>query len=70
VAPSGGISVSLASSNPAVAAVPSSVTIPAGASNAIFNIQTVPVSTTTPATITATLGQITKTSTLTITPHP
>jgi len=69
VAPSGGISVSLASSNPAVATAPSTVTIPAGATNATFSIQTVPVSTTTSAAITATLGQITKTSTLTVTPH-
>src|ERR1700722_2845319 len=70
VAPGGGISVSLANSNPSVATAPSTVTIPAGATNATFSIQTVPVSTTTSAAITATLGQITKTSTLTVTPHP
>jgi hypothetical protein len=70
VAPSGGISVSLASSNPSVATAPSTVTIPVGATNATFSIQTVPVSTTASAAITATMGQITKISTLTVTPHP
>jgi uncharacterized protein (TIGR03790 family) len=69
VAPSGGISVSLASNNPSVATVPTTVTVPAGASNMTFSIQTVPVSTTTQVPITATLGQITKTSSLTVTPH-
>jgi hypothetical protein len=69
VAPSGGISVSLANSNPSVATMPSSVTIPPGASNVTFNIQTVSVSNLTSVTITATLGQIAKNSTLAVTPH-
>jgi hypothetical protein len=62
--------VSLPSSNPSIATLPSSVTIPPGATYVTFNIQTVPVSTTIPVTITANLGQITKNSILTVTPHP
>jgi uncharacterized protein (TIGR03790 family) len=67
-APSGGISVSLNSSNPSVAAVPSSVTVPSGASSATFNIDTAPVPSSTSVTITANLAAATKMSTLKVTP--
>src|SRR5205085_1280032 len=44
-APAGGLTISLASSNPAVASVPASVTVPGGAVSATFAIATSPVST-------------------------
>jgi hypothetical protein len=67
-APSGGALVSLSSSNPAVAAVPASVTIGAGATSATFAATTSTVTATTPVTITATYSGVTKTATLTVTP--
>jgi len=68
VAPSDGISVSLTSADPSVAVGPSNVTVPSGASSATFNIETFSVLNATPVTITANLGETTKTSTLTVTP--
>jgi trimeric autotransporter adhesin len=67
-APSGGISVSLSSSNPSVATVPPSVTVPSGATSATFNIETVPVSGSTSVTITASLSATTKKSVLQVKP--
>jgi uncharacterized protein (TIGR03790 family) len=67
-APSVGLSVSLSSSNPSVATVPSTVTISSGASSATFNVQTVPVAVSTSATITASLGTTAKTATLQVKP--
>ena len=52
LAPTGGVIVNLSTNSPA-AVVPSSVTIPAGASGALFQIQTSPVTTATTVTITA-----------------
>jgi hypothetical protein len=52
-APSGGISVTLSTSNRAVATVPGIVSVPSGATTANFTITTFAVSTTTTATITA-----------------
>src|SRR5262245_53278052 len=53
VAPPGGAIVALGSTNPALASVPSSVTIPAGASSATFAITTGAVGTATDVTILA-----------------
>jgi len=52
-APAGGALVSLSSSDPAVASVPSAIAVPAGAASAPFPITTGPVSTETPVTLTA-----------------
>jgi hypothetical protein len=65
----GGIAVSLTSSDPSVAAVPSSVTVPAGANKYTFNITTMPVSSSTPVVITANSGGSMKSATITVTAH-
>jgi hypothetical protein len=52
-APSGGAVVALSSSDSATASVPSSVTVPAGATSAAFTVTTSPVSTAKDVTITA-----------------
>ncbi len=68
-APPSGAVVSLTSSNPAVAAVPASVTVAAGASTSPdFTITTVSVASSTPVTITATYAGVSKTATLTVNP--
>jgi thermitase len=67
-APSGGFVVNLSSSNTSVATVPSSVTVPAGATSANFTVATNPVSSVTSVTITAAAGGITRTATLTVNP--
>ena len=58
----------VASSNPAVASVPSSVTIPAGSTAGGFNIFTNSVSTQTVVTISVSGGGVTKTANLTVNP--
>ncbi|HYV12213.1 MAG TPA: hypothetical protein VE980_15040, partial [Pyrinomonadaceae bacterium] len=58
----------VASSNPAVASVPSSVTIPAGSTAGGFNIFTSSVSTQTVVTISVSGGGVTKTANLTVNP--
>ncbi|HXN17223.1 MAG TPA: TIGR03790 family protein [Candidatus Binatus sp.] len=68
IAPINGISLSLTSSDPSVAMVPASVSVPSGENSATFNIDTSSVSTSTPVTITASLGATTKKSTLSVTP--
>jgi uncharacterized protein (TIGR03790 family) len=65
----GGIAVSLTSSDPSVAAVPSSVTVPADANKYTFNITTMPVSSSTPVVITANSGGSMKSATITVTAH-
>jgi hypothetical protein len=67
-APSGGAVVSLSSSNPGVASVPASVTVPAGSSGASFTISTTAVSASTSAVISAAFDGVTRTATLTVTP--
>jgi len=67
IAPQGGSSVALSSSNPAVAQVPPSVTVPPGSNRASFTITTTPVQTRTLVTITATYNG-TKNQTLTVNP--
>ena len=68
-APTGGVVVSLSSDNVA-AALPSSVTVAAGASTATFTVTTTAVNATTNAVITATAGAVTKTATLTVNQAP
>src|SRR6202035_2592075 len=63
----GGVSVALSSSNPSVAAVPASVTVPAGATKVTFNVTSVPVASSAPVTITASSGGSKKSATLTVT---
>jgi hypothetical protein len=68
-APSGGLVVSLSSSNPGVAGVPASVTVPAGATSATFTVTTTAVYDTRSATITATGGGASRSATLTVVPQ-
>jgi hypothetical protein len=65
-APAGGAVVTLGSSKPAQASVPSSVTVPAGKSSATFSISTTRATAGSSAVISATLGGVTKTATLSI----
>jgi hypothetical protein len=65
----GGFRVNLSTDSPS-AAVPASVTIPAGVNGTGFSIQTSPVSTTTVANITASAGGVTQTWKITLTPGP
>src|SRR5262249_35412702 len=58
--------VTLTSSNPAVAAVPASVTVPAGATGASFTVTTASVAANTIATISGTLSGTTKAASLTV----
>lgn len=68
-APSGGgVVVALTSSNPSVAGVPASVTVPQGGTNASFAVTTTQVSMSTTVNISATYAGITKTATLTVKP--
>ncbi len=66
-APSGGAVVTLSSAN-TVVTVPASVTVAAGASSAIFNVNTSAVAANTAVTITATYAGVSRTTTLTVTP--
>jgi len=65
-APSGGVVVTLGSSNPAVAYPPASVTLTAGQTKKSFTVRTRSVTTTTGVTISAAAGGVTKTATLTV----
>jgi hypothetical protein len=65
-APPGGMVVTLASSKPSVAAVPSSVTVAEGKSSASFTVSTVTVSSATSAVISASYSGATKSATLSI----
>jgi hypothetical protein len=67
-APAGGLTISLASSNPAVASVPASVTVPGGAVSATFAIATSRVSTSTKVSIQATSAGATRSAPLVVTP--
>jgi thermitase len=67
-APWGGFVVNLSSSNPSVAAVPSTVTVPAGATIAYFTVSTQVVSSTTRVMITASARGVSRTATLTVYP--
>lgn len=65
-APSGGVAVSLSSSNTAAATVPPSVTVAAGATSANFSISTLAGSTNRSSVITASAGGVSQTATLTV----
>ena len=68
-APPGGAVVSLSSSLPGTAAVPASVTIPAGNGHAAtFSISTTPVSVSTPVVLTATYAAASVTASLSVDP--
>ncbi|MCL6535801.1 MAG: S8 family peptidase [Armatimonadetes bacterium] len=67
-APSGGFVVNLSSSNTNIATVPSTVTVPAGATSANFTVSTRAVSSATSVTITASAGSVSRTATLTVNP--
>ena len=67
VAPSAGVTVGLSSSSQ-VATVPASVIVSAGATSATFSITTSLVSAATPATITASQGNVTLNAVLTVNP--
>ena len=71
-APAGGAVVSFSSSNPAVATVPASMTVPEGVnSRVVVNfVSTSPVSATATSVISATYNGVTRTATLTVTPPP
>ncbi|HZP63005.1 MAG TPA: hypothetical protein VFB28_06265 [Terriglobales bacterium] len=68
VAPGSGLVVNL-SSNSSIAAVPPSVTIPAGATNASATVTTIGVASTSTATLTASDGTTTLSTVLTVTPE-
>jgi hypothetical protein len=69
-AQAGGATFTLASSNPSLAAVPASVTVPQGYTSWSFQINTSPVSVATDVPITATLNGQSITGTLTLSPAP
>jgi len=69
-APSGGVAVTLSSTQPAVASVPPSVTVGAGTTSLSFLISTTAVAASTPVGITASSNGTSKTATLTVTPPP
>src|SRR4051812_24697726 len=66
-APSGGLSVTLATGNLAVAQPPPIVTVAAGQSQASFAVTTSPVTANTPVSLTAFFGSTTRTATFTVT---
>jgi hypothetical protein len=67
-APTGGIAVTLASSDTNLATVPATVTVPAGASQAQFSITTVPVAAASQVTITASFNGVNRPANLTLSP--
>ena len=67
-APSGGLVVSLSSSNTAVATVPASITVLAGQTSANFTVNTKNPSKTTPVTITASANGVSKSAILVVDP--
>ena len=69
-APAGGLVATLSSANPTVVSVPTSVVVPAGSSSASFTVTTSAVTSTAVVGVTASLGDTTKTSALTVTPPP
>src|SRR5260370_35933989 len=69
-APAGGVQVALSSSNAAAASVPSSVTVAAGATSAIFTVSTTAVASQTAVTISATYSGVIKSASLTVKPAP
>ena len=68
-APSGGLALSLSSTDPA-ASVPASVTVAEGTTSASFTIATAPVTSATSATVTASSGVASVSAAMTINPPP
>jgi hypothetical protein len=66
-APSGGVTVTLASNDTTTATVPGSVIVPAGSSTATFTVSTTAVTATRTPVISSTLGAISRSATLTVT---
>jgi hypothetical protein len=62
----GGLAVTLQSSNPAVASVPASVTVPAGQTSALFNVTTVQVNQPVTVNINAIAGNVIRSAALTV----
>jgi trimeric autotransporter adhesin len=67
-APTGGVVVSLSSSNPAAASVPASATIAQGATSATFSLTAGTVSTATVVTVTASYSGVSRVANVTINP--
>jgi hypothetical protein len=67
-APTGGVTVTLTSSDPSAASVPATVTIPVGATTANFTVSHFAVATQKIVTLTASAGGVDKTRTLTVNP--
>ena len=65
-APPGGLTVKLSSNHPSIAAVPSSITVAAGATSAQVTVSTSRPKSTTEVTISANLATVTKAATLTV----
>jgi hypothetical protein len=68
-APAGGAVIAIGNSNGSIASAPAILTIPAGKSSGQFVILTDQVSATTPTTLSATLGTVTKTAVLQVAPN-
>jgi hypothetical protein len=66
-APVGGLAVTTTSSQVTVAGVPASVTVPEGATSAVFTITTLPQTLSKTSTISAKVGTTSKSATLTVT---
>ena len=69
-APSGGTTVNLASSNPSVASVPATMTVPGAQTSGGFTVSTANPASSTTATITASIGSSSASATLTVNPQP
>jgi len=67
-APAGGVTVALSSSNPSLATVPSSVTVPAGFTNAMFTVNTRMALCPNSATITASFSAVSQRANLAVMP--
>jgi len=67
-APSGGVTITLGSSNATVANVPGTATVTAGATSGTFSVSTTAVGSSTPIVITATFSGTSRTANLTVTP--
>ncbi len=69
IAGAAGVSITLASSNSALASVPATVTVPAGATSAAFSFTTTPVGSISVVSFSAVQGGVTKSTSLTIQPR-
>lgn len=69
-AAAGGVVVSLASANPAVASLPATVTVPAGSTGAVVTVTTQAVTAATSVALSASFGGATVSATLTVNPAP